>query len=88
MANSNADAPRQGERPRVCCHQCRDTTAQLEEQTLAEKQYRKRNLKSRREEFYEKVQVHIHPADAVDAADGKITKEEPSRFWRDGSWKY
>ena len=66
----DADAPRQGERPHFCCHQCRDTTAQLEGQTLAEKQYRKRNLKSRREEFYEKVQVHIHPAGAVDALDG------------------
>ena len=36
-----ADAPRQGERPRFCCHQRRDTTAQLEGQTLAENQHRK-----------------------------------------------
>ena len=39
--NNNADAPRQGERPRVCCHQRCDTTAQLEEPTLAENQHRK-----------------------------------------------
>ena len=36
-----ADAPRQGERPRICCHQRRDTTAQLEGQTLAEALIRK-----------------------------------------------
>ena len=36
-SNSNADAPRQGERPRFCCHQRHDTTAQLEGPTLAEK---------------------------------------------------
>ena len=30
----------------------------------------KRNLKLRREEFYAKNQVHIHPADAVDAVGG------------------
>ena len=39
--NNNADAPRQGERPRVCCHQRCDTTAQLEGPTLAENQHRK-----------------------------------------------
>ena len=43
-SNSNADAPRQGERPRFCCHQRRDTTAQLEGQTLAENQYRKKKF--------------------------------------------
>lgn len=36
-----ADALHQGERPRVCCHQRRDTTAQLEGQTLAENKCRK-----------------------------------------------
>ena len=49
MASSNADASRQGERPRVCCHQRRDTTAQLEGQTLAENQYRKKNLNLRKD---------------------------------------
>ncbi len=39
--NSKADAPRQGERPRFCCHQRRDTTAQLEGPTLAEGKHRK-----------------------------------------------
>ena len=43
-SNSNADDPRQGERPRFCCHQRRDTTAQLEGQTLAENQYRKKKF--------------------------------------------
>ena len=65
-----ADALHQGERPRICCHQRRDTAAQLEGQTLAENQYRKKNLKSRMEEIYEKNQVHIWPAGAVDALDG------------------
>ena len=37
----NADAPRQGERPHFCCHQRRDTTAQLEGPTLAEGKHRK-----------------------------------------------
>ena len=41
MANSSTDAPRQGERPRFCCHQRCDTTAQLEGSTLAENQHRK-----------------------------------------------
>ena len=40
-SNSKADAPRQGERPRFCCHQRCDTTAQLEGPTLAENQHRK-----------------------------------------------
>mgnify|MGYP004618147597 CR=1 FL=1 len=35
------DAPRQGERPRICCHQRRDTTAQLEGPTLLELAQRK-----------------------------------------------
>ena len=39
--NSKADAPRQGERPHFCCHQRRDTTAQLEGPTLAEGKHRK-----------------------------------------------
>ena len=36
-----ADAPRQGERPRFCCHLRRDTTAQLEGPTLLELAQRK-----------------------------------------------
>lgn len=46
MASSNADAPRQGERPHFCCHQRHDTTAQLEGHTLAERQHRKKKSES------------------------------------------
>ena len=53
--NNNADAPRQGERPRVCCHQRCDTTAQLEGPTLAEKQYRKKNLNLRKDVSMRKI---------------------------------
>lgn len=54
-SNSNADDPRQGERPRFCCHQRRDTTAQLEGPTLAEKQYRKKNLNLRKDVSMRKI---------------------------------
>ena len=55
MASSNADAPRQGERPHFCCHECRDTTAQLEGPTLAENQYRKKNLNLRKDVSMRKI---------------------------------
>ena len=54
-SNSNADDPRQGERPRFCCHQRHDTTAQLEGPTLAEKQYRKKNLNLRKDVSMRKI---------------------------------
>lgn len=56
--NNNADAPRQGERPRVCCHQHRDTTAQLEGPTLAEIQYRKKKPKIEKKKLYARNQAH------------------------------
>ena len=68
--NNNADAPRQGERPRVCCHQRCDTTAQLEEPTLAENQHRKEKSEIQEGDLYVKDQIHIHPAGTVNAADG------------------
>ena len=50
-----ADAPRQGERPRICCHQRRDTTARLEGPTLAENQYRKKNLNLKKDVSMRKI---------------------------------
>ena len=43
-ANSKADAPRQGERPQFCCHQRRDSAAQLEGNTLVENYCRKKKI--------------------------------------------
>ena len=55
MVNSSTDAPRQGERPCFCCHQRRDTTAPLEGPTLAENQYRKKNLNLRKDVSMRKI---------------------------------
>ena len=54
-ANSSADDPRQGERPRICCHQRRDITARLEGQTLAESQYRKKKSDFRKDISMRKI---------------------------------
>ena len=62
--------PRQGERPRFCCHQRHDTTAQLEGPTLSENQYRKKKSDFKEGHLYAKNQMHIHPAGDIDAAGG------------------
>ena len=77
--NNNADAPRQGERPRVCCHQRRDTTARLEGPTLAESQYRKKKSDFKKEYLHEKNQVYIHPDGAVAAAGGTGFADAPEK---------
>ena len=58
MTNSERGRSHQGERPHFCCHQRRDTTAQLEGPTLAEIQCRKKKPKIEKKKLYARNQAH------------------------------